>query len=69
MSADKKKDNKSNPIEVIAMEISEGVNVLATKLIEVFSGLIQYCIETLSRKGSDSGRKNTSINIKKGFKK
>jgi hypothetical protein len=68
MSAGKKNDNKSNPIEVIALEISEGVNVLATKLIEFFSGLIQAAIESFSKKSGASSKKNASIVLKKGFK-
>lgn len=69
MSAEKKNDKKSNPIEVIALEISEGINVLATKLIEAFSGLIQSCIESVSKKDGVSGKKNAFVALKKGFKK
>lgn len=69
MSADKKNGNKSNPIEVIALDIAEGVNFIATKLIEAFGALIQACIDSVSKKSGESGKKKASTNIKKGFKK
>ena len=69
MSADKKNGNKSNPIEVIALDIAEGVNFLATKLIEAFGGLIQACIDSVSRKNGASDKKKASFDLKKGFKK
>jgi hypothetical protein len=69
MSAGKKNDNKNNPIESISLEISEGVNVFVTKIIEILSGIIQIGIDSVSRKGGESGKRKSSIALKKGFKK
>jgi hypothetical protein len=69
MSAGKKNDNKSNPIEVIALEISEGVNVLATKLIEIIGAFIQGIIDAAAKHNKGSTyQKKQALKIKKQFK-
>lgn len=70
MSAGKKNDNKSNPIESIALEISEGVNFLVTKLIEIIGAFIQEFID-LAAKHNKGGtyQKKQALKIKKKFKK
>jgi len=69
MSTGKKNDNKSNPIESIALEISEGVNALVTKLIEIIGGFIQGFIDA-SAKHNKGGiyQKKQALKIKKQFK-
>jgi hypothetical protein len=66
MSAGKKNDNKSNPIESIALEISEGVTVLVSKLIEIIGAFIQGIMDAVSK--PDGGRYKKRQALKKKFK-
>jgi len=69
MSTGKKNDNKSNPIESIALEISEGVNFLVTKLIEIIGALIQEFIDLAARHNkSGTYQKKQALKAKKQFK-
>jgi hypothetical protein len=69
MSAGKKNDNKTNPIEVIALEISEGLNFLVQKLIEYLGSLIKFVADSIISKNEQSKKKKNSINMKRDFKK